>query len=225
MTKAQKRTQKAIKAIRDVTGLTQSQLAEMIGASLDAVKGWTREKNPSPIFKQFETAILFATGAVIKDDGSVVAFLSFPTEPFTKDTFDFWRAHLFKSNEVIADRCARRCADSIRRIFRAACQPVRGQRSLPAIWSSFCDWEKDTIKKFNLSRRMEKSEDEYKSENLRKKIVLSMQRMIARQNARLPACKRLTQSEENEKFRTMIDEIVKKLAVANKKPATVKSRA
>ncbi len=208
----------------------------MIGASLDTVKSWNRKENPSPISQQFETRILFATGAVIKDDGSVVAFFSFPpcekhdpkpacSVPFTKDTFTFWRTRLFKSNEVIADRCARHCTDSLRRIFHAACQPVRGQRSLPAVWDSFCDWEKDTKKKFNLSSRLEKMEKDYEVKTLREDIVFGLHRLIARQNARLPACKRLTQSEESEKIRAMIVEIGKKLAVANKKPATVKSRA
>jgi len=97
------------------------------------------EKESQPDFPAISRRrILFATGAAIKDDGSVVAGLTFPTEPFTKDTFAFWRTRIFKSNEVIADRCARRCADSIRRIFRAACPLVPGEkRNLPAVWSSF----------------------------------------------------------------------------------------
>lgn len=66
------RTRKGIAAILDATGLTQAQLAEMIGASLGTVKSWTRKNNPSPISYEFETEVLIATGAVIRADGSVV---------------------------------------------------------------------------------------------------------------------------------------------------------
>ena len=47
-------------------------------------------------------------------------------------------------------------ANSVRRIFRAAVQPVRGQRNkLPAVWTSFCDWHEDARKNFNLSRQLD----------------------------------------------------------------------
>jgi hypothetical protein len=214
MKKAQRPTPNAIKTILDETDLKQYQFADMIGASLDTVKGWTRKKSPSPISQQFKTRILFATGAAIKDDGSVVAGLTFPTEPFTKDTFAFWRTRIFKSNEVIADRCARRCADSIRRIFRAACPLVPGEkRNLPAVWSSFCDWEADTIKNFNLSRRLSRQLEELERDDLLKDIVFGLHRLYARLNAR----QRSTQSEE-QWIHAMIVEIEKKLALPTKSP-------
>lgn len=208
----------------------------MIGASLDTVKGWTREKNPSPISQQFKTRIMFATGALIKKDSSVVAEITPPpcgkhdpkpdcSEPFTKETFDFWRTRIFKSNEVLADRCVRHCTDSLRRIFHAASQPVRGKRNLPAVWNSFCDWYKDTKKKFNLSSRLEKMEKDYEVKTLQEDIFFGLHRLITRENARLPACRRLTQSEVIEKTRARLVEIGNKLAVSNKKPAMLKSRA
>lgn len=166
MKKAQKRTKKAVAAILDVMNaarLTQSQFAEMIGASLDTVKSWRRKSNPSPISPQFESRILAATGAEIKDDGSVVTFeRSGDGKPFTLETFKHWRANETKSNEIFADHFASVCADEIRRIFHAAIQPVRGQRNgTLVVFNSLCDWLEDTRNKFNLNRQLEKMGRDY----------------------------------------------------------------
>lgn len=68
-------------------------------------------------------------------------------------------------------------------------------------------------------------EKEYEIKTVQEDIVSGLHRLIARQNARLPQCQRLTQSEETKKVSAMIIEITKKLTVANKKPAPMKARA
>jgi hypothetical protein len=189
MTKAQRRTKKAIAAILDATGLTQTQLAEMIGASLDTVKGWTR-KNPKPITRKFESLILKAIGAKIMDDGSVITnwqgsllvenrfenpkkhdYSIYETiyyggiepagKPFTRETFTFWRTYVAKSNAQLAALYSYHAANVVRQIFHAAIQPVRGQKNLPAVWTSFCEWQKDTTEKFNLSSQLDKMGKNY----------------------------------------------------------------
>ncbi|MFZ0827865.1 MAG: helix-turn-helix transcriptional regulator [Verrucomicrobiia bacterium] len=151
MTKTQRRTQKGVAAILAAANLTQKQLAELIGASLDTVKGWTRKMNPSPISRHFESRIMLATGAIIKDDGSVVTSwqgslqvenrfrkddrsvcetiyyggIEPAGKPFTVEAFTFWRTYVAKSDEVLAALYSFEAADFARRIFHAAIQPVQ----------------------------------------------------------------------------------------------------
>ena len=168
MTKAQRRAKKAVAAILDAAELTQGQFAEMIGASLDTVKSWTRKKNPSPVSPQFETRILLATGAEIWGDGSVVtgwrvgSKCGLANKPFTNEAFKFWRTHVAKSDEAVARHYTDLAADSIKRIFTAAIQPVRGQRNkLPAVWQSFSEWLVNTTEDFNLKKQLDSAGTDY----------------------------------------------------------------
>jgi len=181
MNKSQRRTRKAVTAILVATKLTQRDFAEMIGASLDTVKGWMRKKNPSPISLHFESRILAATGAKIRGDGSVISewgggpalverrknengsitLIRYgESQPagasFTFGTYIFWRTYVAKSNQSLAAFHSFLAADLVRHIFHAASMPVRGHRNkLPAVWTSFVKWKDDTIKDFNLSRQMD----------------------------------------------------------------------
>lgn len=166
MKKAQQRTKKAVSFILNATNLTQREFAEMIGASLDTVKSWTRKKNPSPISRQFEERILAATGAKIMPDGAVVIFREYGNyqtgELFTLETFNFWRAHQTQPTEIMADYNACQAADMVRRILHAAIKPVRGKRNgTLAVMNSFWDWAADTTKTFNLQRRLEAMGSDY----------------------------------------------------------------
>lgn len=164
MKHAQLRTKRAITAILDATGLRQNQFAEMIGASLDAVKSWTRKRNPNPLSGQFESRIMLATGAVINSDGSVVTSWRVGKrsgligKPFTSEAFKFWRTNVALTDQKTCQYCEEKGAYYLQLILKSAIKSerkARGQKKLPAVWQSFCEWLVNTSDDFNLRRELD----------------------------------------------------------------------
>jgi len=167
MTKAQKATQKAIATIRDA-GLSQSQLAEMIGASLDTVKAWTRKRNPNPISTKFQHQIMTATGAEIKNDGSVVEawrdfvdekklILSPTHKPYTAESFRrFVESGNPKKNRLLRHEvCIEGAKQGVELLLRAAVNGEAGtgrQTKFVSVLDDFDEWLCDASRRFKLER-------------------------------------------------------------------------
>lgn len=167
MTKAQKAAQKTFTTFRDA-GITQSQLAEMIGASLDTVKAWTRKKNPNPISPGFKHQIRTAIGAEIKNDGSVVEcwrdfinkeklILSPTHKPFTKDSFNRWIAgnNPKKNPSLQPERCIEAAKQGIALLLKAAINGEAGtgrQTKFVNVLDAFDEWLQEASQRFKLER-------------------------------------------------------------------------
>lgn len=159
----QKRTKKAVAAILDAAGLTQSQLAEMIGVSLSTVKSWTRKKNSNPISSENETRILVATGAVINADGTVItswrvgSACGLSDKPFTKEAFDFWTKKVNTRESVTPEKWIEPAKQHIELLLKAAIKGEAGkgrQTKFPALLHAFEEWADKAAKEFNLERQM-----------------------------------------------------------------------
>jgi transcriptional regulator with XRE-family HTH domain len=150
----------AVKAVREIAGMTQAEFARMIGASLDTVKSW--ELNRNGLSYQFEIRIMLATGAQIEADGSIKTHWragtssGFGGKSFSREAFKFWRANIARSDDQTAEIYSKRGAEALVLVLRAAAVPHRGRRDkLPALWQSFEEWLVQVTEDFQLEQAIE----------------------------------------------------------------------
>ena len=168
MTKKQRQTIKAVRAIIDFTGKSQPQLAKDIGASVSTVKSWTRrsKKDWREINPDFKRRIFAAYGAMIGDDGRLFAVVNDREQPFTKKLSDDWCNYLINAKRphqspqpknpersIVGYFCSQGI-DSLCRIFHAASEYIEHDRGkkLFAVVESFNQWAESTIADFKLSK-------------------------------------------------------------------------
>jgi hypothetical protein len=161
------KAKKAIKAILAATGFHLNEFARMIGASLDTVKSWSAGRNS--ISAEFRSRILLSTGAQIEESGEVTTHWrvgsasGFSGEPFSRESFAFWREKVSPSDAPSAEMLIKRGAAALDILFRAAALPVNGKKNkLPGISRAFEEWLIEVTENFALEpviAKIQKSDD------------------------------------------------------------------
>lgn len=167
------RTKKAVKAIRDATGLTQAEFAERIGASVETVKHWTGKK-PRAMDADFERRILHAFGAQIERDGSILMHVKsvkgkekngvivrpvWYHKPYDELAYEWWKFYGFPTSaESFSGGDAIKIAiHNVEVTLKAAA--IKGNRlgtkfQLNAVLSALDLFLKKTVRDFDLSDRI-----------------------------------------------------------------------
>lgn len=148
---------RSIRALREITKLTQGELAVLIGASKIAVTSWERgAKRLSP---RFAHRIHMATGAntqaLLRGDGKNLG--PSPNQPYAHDTFLEWRKTFGDNAQAVAEKYRELAEDSIALILRAAATPGAGKAKdrLPVVWLSLIQWMEKAVSNFKLLPEIE----------------------------------------------------------------------
>jgi len=155
------KTIQALRELRDILDLTQTEFAAAVGSSKDAVASWETGRNN--LSRSFARRIALATGVEQKDlvPGRSPLTTRGPggqRVPFTKETFQKHRASYWgSSDEAAARRHLRHCTDALELLFLAASRmsPAKGPSQLPAVVDSFVHWCEQTRKDFNLGKAID----------------------------------------------------------------------
>jgi transcriptional regulator with XRE-family HTH domain len=153
------RLNEAMKELRKVIGITQRELAALIGASKDTVASW--ETGRDRVSAGMARRIALATGV---DDRSLLRgsrpLLTYhpARRPFTREEFErhqkqFWGG----TAEESVRRHLPRCLDALELLLRAAGQS--GEGGIPArmagVLDSFIQWCQETRKDFRLEKAID----------------------------------------------------------------------
>jgi transcriptional regulator with XRE-family HTH domain len=150
----------ALRQLRTLTGQTQAEFAEMIGASKDTVVSWDVGRNK--LSRAFARRIAIATGVDEESllRGGPLMASGHPAEsaPFTAETFARHRSTTWgRSDEAAARHHLAHCADALGLLFRAAARPAEGRdrKQLPALLAAFQQWCEEAATDFGLREGIE----------------------------------------------------------------------
>ena len=155
------KTSQALKNLRKIIGQTQTEFAELIGASKDAVASWEISRNP--LSAQFARRISMATGVNAEDllrgraplttEEPEVGRIPFTAETYARHRKTYWG----RSDEAAARQHLKHCADALGLIFQAAAKPEDGPgpSRLPAVLDAFIQWCEQTREDFQLATDIE----------------------------------------------------------------------
>jgi transcriptional regulator with XRE-family HTH domain len=152
-------TNEAIRALREIIGVTQSEFAIMIGASKDAVASWETGRNE--ISLAFARRIALVTGvdegSLLRPGGELRAKHGFPPKRYTVEEFKQYRKRFWgQSAEESVRRQWRPCADTLELLFIAAAgNGETGPARLPGVVDSFIQWCRATREDFGLGPAIE----------------------------------------------------------------------
>jgi|ERR1043166_2997741 transcriptional regulator with XRE-family HTH domain len=160
----------AIRALRETIGVTQGELAAMIGASKDTVASWEVGRNK--LSRAFARRIALATGVkeedLLRGRSPLKAHVPMRGDvPFAREIFERHRQSYWGStDEAAARRHWRNCADALELILMAAARASDGQTAgpLPAVLESFVHWCEQTREDFQLGRAIDELLKERKRE-------------------------------------------------------------
>ena len=148
-----------IRTLRHILDLTQSEFAQAVGVSHDAVVSWENGRNP--LSKSFARRISRATGAdelSLMKQGPLWVAYSQPKKTFTREDYDHHRKHFWgNSDQASAAREAGRCTDALELLFRAAARAGAAGKTLPlpAVVDSFVQWCRQTEEDFGLLQHID----------------------------------------------------------------------
>ena len=156
-----------MKELRKVIGITQRELAAMIGASKDTVASWEIGRNR--VSAGMARRIALATGvderSLLKGSRPMLTYHP-ARRPFTLEEFErhqklFWGG----SAEESVRRHLPRCTDALELLLRAAAQA--GEGGIPArmagVLDSFIQWCQQTRKDFRLEKEIDAQLEERKA--------------------------------------------------------------
>ncbi len=148
----------AIKELRKVIGMTQGELAALIGASKDTVASWEGGRNR--LSAGMARRISLATGVEERSllRGGRLLRTRYPARrPFARAEYErhlrlFWG----ESAEASVPRHLERCADALELLFRAAARAEGGGATrLAGVLDAFIQWCKQAREDFQLGEGIE----------------------------------------------------------------------
>jgi transcriptional regulator with XRE-family HTH domain len=147
---------RAVREVRKTLKQTQSEFADMIGVTRDAVVSWELGRNR--LSRKFARRIALATGAeeksLLSGEGSVTMHIPFKGQAaFTAERFEeHRRSYWGRTDEAAARHHFRNCADALELLFLAAARSSDEKSAcrLPAVVDSFVAWCRETGEGFQL---------------------------------------------------------------------------
>lgn len=155
------KTAEALRELRGILDLTQTEFAALVGSSKDAVASWEVGRNP--LSASFARRIALATGVLEEDllRGRIPLTTRGPAaqrRPFSAETFKAHRASYWGgSEETAARRHHRHCADALELLLTAASRAggAAGPSRLAAVVDSFVQWCEQTREDFQLGKAID----------------------------------------------------------------------
>ena len=203
----------AIRALRETIGVTQGELAAMIGASKDTVASWEAGRNN--LSGAFARRIALATGVkeedLLRGRSLLTAHVPMMGDgPFTREIFERHRqSHWGSTGEAAARRHLRNCADALELILMAAARGGDGETAgpLPAVLVSFVHWCEQTREDFQLGRAIDEQLRERKRELALTKTYGEWRRMQREDPVmtRAMGFKNDPKKEDNEQLRLTVE--------------------
>ena len=167
-TTMKKKPYNAVREVRRIIGMTQTEFAVLIGASKDAVASWETGRNG--LSQAFARRIEVATGvkasSLLRRRGPLICYVPFEGHlPYTAQLFERHRESYWgRTDERSAREHLRHCTDALRLVMVAAARPGRGRLRfrLPAVVDSFRQWCERTREEFKLGPQIEEQLEERK---------------------------------------------------------------
>ena len=152
-------TNKTIRELRRILGLTQGEFATLIGASKDTIASWETGRNPlsPPLARRIALVTGVDERSLLRPDGDLRAKYGFPPRRYTVEEFKYYRKRFWgQSAEESVRRQWRPCADTLELLFIAAVgNGETGPARLPGVVDSFIQWCRATREDFGLGPAIE----------------------------------------------------------------------
>ena len=153
-------TNKTIRELRRILGLTQGEFATLIGASKDTIASWETGRNPlsPPLARRIALVTGVDERSLLKSGGELRAKYGFPPKRYTVEEFKQYRKRFWgQSAAESVRRQWRPCADTLELLFMAAAagNAESGPVRLPGVVDSFIQWCQQTREDFGLGPAIE----------------------------------------------------------------------
>jgi transcriptional regulator with XRE-family HTH domain len=153
-------TNKTIRELRRILGLTQGEFATLIGASKDTIASWETGRNPlsPPLARRIALVTGVDERSLLRPGGELRAKHGFPPKRYTVEEFKHYRKRFWgQSAEESVRRQLRPCADTLELLFIAAAteNAETGPAPLPGVVDSFIQWCRATREDFGLGPAIE----------------------------------------------------------------------
>ena len=152
-------TNKTIRELRRILGLTQGQFATLIGASKDTIASWETGRNPlsPPLARRIALVTGVEERSLLQPDGELRAKHGVPPKRYTVEEFKQYRKRFWgQSAEESVRRQWRPCADTLELLFMAAAGNTEsGPARLPGVVDSFIQWCQQAREDFGLGPAIE----------------------------------------------------------------------
>jgi len=150
-----KRKNDTLRQLRRILAQSQSEFAQMIGATRDTVASWENGRNR--LTRDAAQRIMYATGAWPHSLLNGPPILDCNLEPYKPESLAAWKREGKYCSVSAADALYPQSADALWLLFTAAGRPGLGKlkHQFPAVWHSFVGWLEATVKEFKLERRID----------------------------------------------------------------------
>jgi transcriptional regulator with XRE-family HTH domain len=152
-------TNKTIRELRRILGLTQGQFATLIGASKDTIASWETGRNPlsPPLARRIALVTGVDEHSLLGPGGELMAKHGVPAKRYTVEEYKQYRKRFWgQSAEESVRRQWRPCADTLELLFLAAAGNAEsGPARLPGVVDSFIQWCQQAREDFGLGPAIE----------------------------------------------------------------------
>jgi transcriptional regulator with XRE-family HTH domain len=150
-----KRKNDTLRQLRRILAQSQSEFAQMIGATRDTVASWENGRNR--LTRDAAQRIMYATGAWPHSLLNGPPILDCNLEPYKPESLAAWKREGKYCSVSAADALYGQSADALWLVFTAAARPGPGKlkHQFPALWWSFTEWLKQVAREFKLHDRID----------------------------------------------------------------------
>jgi transcriptional regulator with XRE-family HTH domain len=153
-------TKNNLRRLRDLLGQTQTEFAQTIGVSKDAVASCDCGRNA--VSAGMARRVALATGVderALLTPGAALVTLDRPRRPYTREEYERYRKEFWGGSTTgNIQRQLRRCEDALGLLFTAAVQQGR----LPGVLGAFIQWCHATRADFDLGKAVDAQLNERK---------------------------------------------------------------